>query len=443
LRFSPLLFSLLLTSGICFAQQTAAPLPQPSRQSYLKLAAEVDNALHKDVLDVWFPRSVDYKNGGFHSHFGRDWRWESSDGKFSVFQGRMTWVAAQVVLRYPNEKDKFLPIVRHGEDYLQNVMRDKQDGGFFWGVDDAGKISREFSDAKNLYGISFCIYGAAAAYQANGNPKTLALAQEGFQWIDAHAHDATNGGYFESLKRDGTPVTQSSWMLPGVVAPLAPPNTKTMNTHIHLLESFTQLYQVWPDPLLRARLEELLVVVRDKIAAEPGIQNLYFTNDWKPTSSSDSYGHDVETAYLLLEADELLHHHASEKTERMARMLVDHALANGWDATNGGFYGEGPVQGKADDTNKEWWVEVEGLNALLMMHERYGKQTDVYFQRFLEQWHYIQLHQIDAQNGGLYNLTRADGTPLTQDKGEIWKGAYHDGRGFMNVSERLRKLAGE
>jgi mannobiose 2-epimerase len=101
------------------------------------------------------------------------------------------------------------------------------------------------------------------------------------------------------------------------------------------------------------------------------------------------------------------------------------------------------VQGKADNTNKEWWVEVEGLNALLMMHERYGKQTDVYFQRFLEQWHYIQLHQIDAQYGGLYNLTRANGTPLSQDKGAIWKGAYHDGRAFMNVSERLRKLAGE
>jgi mannobiose 2-epimerase len=438
---------LLFATGVCAGQQPAhQPSPteaQPQHETYLMLAGQVESALHTDVLKVWFPRTVDKEHGGFHSHFARNWESLPSDGKFSVFQGRMTWVASQVVLREPKLKDEFVPIVHQGVEFLRNVMWDKENGGFFWGLDDAGKVTPAFTDAKELYGIGFCIYGAAAAYQATGDPEALALAKEGFLWTDKHAHDPVNGGYFEWLSRDGKPVIPA--VPDGQVAPgpIGPVNYKSMNTHIHLLEAFTQLYQVWPDPTLHQRLEELLTVVRDKICVEPGVMNLYFTNAWQAIPDHDSYGHDVETAYLMLESDEVLHHKASEKTERMAKMLVDHALAYGWDNTNGGFFREGTTFGKPEDTIKEWWVEVEGLNALLLMHERYGKQNGLYFQRFLEQWAFIQKHTIDAQFHGLYNLTMADGTPITQDKGSIWKAAYHDGRAFWNVRDRLRRLAAE
>jgi mannobiose 2-epimerase len=440
----------LLPLGIaytCIAQQPGS-LPaqagvRPTHETYLKLAAEMDNALRTNVLDVWFPRSVDNKYGGFHSHFARDWRELPGDGKFSVFQGRMTWVAAQVVLREPALKDQYIPIVNHGVDFLADKLWDKRYGGFFWGLDDDGKITPEFGDVKELYGIGFCIYGAAAAYQATKDPKALETAKNGFLWADKHAHDAANGGYFEWLARDGTPIVPR--VPNGTVAtnPIGPIDYKSMNTHIHLLEAFTQLYEVWPDPTLRSRLEELLTIVRDKICVEPGVMNLYFTNAWQPIPDHDSYGHDVETAYLMLETDEALHQKASEKTERMARMLVDHALAYGWDRQNGGFFREGTTFGKPEDTMKEWWVQMEGLNALLMMHERYREQDDVYFQRFLEQWTFIRNHTIDSQNHGDFNLTMPDGTPVTQDKGSIWKAAYHDGRAFWNVGERLRKLAAE
>jgi mannobiose 2-epimerase len=435
-------FATFLLASVC-AAQTPALSSEPTRDTYLKLAGEVDHTLRTDVLDTWFPRSIDREHGGFHSHFGRDWKWKASDGKFSVFQGRMTWVASQVVLREPAMKAQYLPYVHQGVDYLQNVMWDKQYGGFYWGLDDDGHITPQFTDGKHLYGISFCIYGAAAAYEATGDPQALELAKKGFLWIDAHAHDAEHGGYYEWLKRDGTPVIPDAPDGQVTINLVGPVGYKSMNTHIHLLESLTELYRVWPDPRLRARVEEMLAIVRDKICVEPGVMNLFFTNAWRPLPGHDSYGHDVETAYLMIEADEVLHKKASEKTERMARMLVDHALAYGWDATNGGFFREGGTFGKAEDTRKEWWVEAEGLNALLMMHERYGKQDIVYFQRFLEQWAFIRDHTIDARFHGLYNMTQSDGTPITEDKGSIWKGGYHDGRAFWNVSARLRKLAGE
>ena len=446
-RIKPAALLPLLCALACFAQQSpmlsGSAAAHPTRDTYLQLASQVDKALETDVLDAWLPRSVDYRHGGFHSHFGRDWTSLPSDGKFSVFQGRMTWVAAQVVLRQPGRKADFIPFVGHGVDFLANVMWDKQDGGFFWGLDDNGNITTAFGDEKELYGIGFCIYGAAAAYQATKDPRALSLAKNGFLWADKHAHDPVHGGYFEWLARDGTPIIPH--VPDGTVAtnPIGPINYRSMNTHIHLLEAFTQLYEVWPDPTLRSRLEELLAIVRDRICVEPGAMNLYFTNAWQPIPGHDSYGHDVETAYLMLETDQVLHHKPAETTERMARMLVDHALAYGWDLQNGGFFREGTTFGKPEDTMKEWWVQVEGLNALLLMHERYGKQDGIYFQRFLEQWNFIRTHTIDTQYHGDFNLTKADGTPVIDDKGSIWKAAYHDGRAFWNVSDRLRRLAAE
>jgi mannobiose 2-epimerase len=403
----------------------------------------VEGALRRDVLAVWFPRTVDNENGGFYSDFGRDWQTTKSEGKFSVFQGRMTWVAAQVAMRRPELKDQFLPIARHGVEFISKVMWDKQYGGFFWGLDDKGQTIPFYSDGKHLYGMSFCLYGLAAAYQATHDPKTLELAQRAFHWMDEHAHDAKSGGYFEWLTREGKVVEgdPNTVKLEGVPLALFPIGYKSMNTHIHLLESFTQLYEVWKDETLRQRLEELLAINRDKVSVQPGVMNLYFTNDWRAIPDHDSYGHDIETGYLMLEAEDVLGRGHDPKTERMAKMLVDHALAYGWDETYGGFFQDGTTFGKPESKLKEWWVQMEGLNALLLMHEKYGQQTDVYFKAFQQQWQFIKDYQIDPEFHGVYEMIGPDGSQVNSNKGRIWKAAYHDGRAFLNVSERLRKLA--
>lgn len=412
-------------------------------QSYHAIAAETEVALRHDVLDVWFPRAVDDDHGGFRSNFTRDWRPAESEGKFSVFQGRMTWVAAQVSMRRPELAPTYLPIVRHGVAYLDGVMWDKQYGGFYWGLDDDGNVSPRYTDGKHLYGMSFCVYGAAAAYEATKDQRALDLAKRGFLWMDEHAHDARNGGYFEWLTRDGhvvdaKPLAGRVGVIPTAGFPLG---FKSMNTHIHLLESFTELYRVWKDERLRDRLEELFEIVRDRIVVEPGVMGLYFTEDWRAVPDHDSYGHDVETAYLLVEAAEALGRGRDPKTERVARLLVDHALAYGWDDSSGGFFREGTTFGRAEDTTKEWWEQAEGLNALLLMHERYGTETDVYWRAFERQWRFFRDHQTDHEYGGIYETVRADGTPTDRVKSKIWKAAYHDSRALLNVTERLRALA--
>lgn len=415
-----------------------------TRENYLKLAGEIETTLRKDVLGVWFPRTVDNENGGFYANFTRDWKRSKSEGKFSVFQGRMTWVAAQIVMHRPDLKEQYLPYVNHGLDFLANVMWDKEYGGFYWGLDDKGQINQYFTDGKDLYGISFCIYGAAAAYQATHDPRALELAKKGFRWMDEHGHDSANGGYFEWLTRDGKPVQSNA--APGRIdsTPVGGflIGYKSMNTHIHLLESVAQLYEVWKDEAVRTRLEELLAIVRDKICVEPGVMNLYFTNDWRAIPDHDSYGHDVETAYLMLEASRLLGRPNDEKTERMAKMLVDHALAYGWDDYNGGFYREGTTAGAPEDMRKDWWVQMEGLNTLLLMHDRYGRgHSDGYFEAFQKQWQFIRDHQIDHEFGGVYDVVERDGKPTNYVKARMWTEAYHDGRAFLNVTARLKELA--
>jgi mannobiose 2-epimerase len=416
----------------------------PTRENYRKLGNDVEATLRRDVLNAWFPRTVDRKHGGFRADFTREWKpGARSGGKFSVFQGRMTWIAAQAAMRRPELKERFLPIARHGLQYLSDTLWDKQYGGFYWGLDDHAQVNSFYTDGKHLYGNSFALYGTAAAYQATGDPKALELAQKAFRWIDEHAHDAKNGGYFEWLTREGRVVegNPDAAVLQPVPVAFFPVGYKSMNTHIHLLESFTQLYEVWKDEAVRQRLEELLAIVRDRICVEPGVMNLYFNSDWRAIPGHDSYGHDVETAYLMLEAEEVLGRGHDPKTERMARMLVDHALANGWDNTLGGFYQEGTTFGKAESRLKEWWVQMEGLNALLLMHEKYGWQTDVYFKAFQKQWRFIKRYQIDSQFHGVYEMVGPSGNPVKANKGHIWKAAYHDGRALLNVSERLRRMA--
>ena len=143
----------------------------------------------------------------------------------------------------------------------------------------------------------------------------------------------------------------------------------------------------------------------------------------------------------MLEAEEVLGQRPNPKTEAMAKLLVDHALCYGWDDTYGGFYRDGTTVGKPEDLRKEWWVQFEGLNALLLMHEKYGKQTDVYLNAFQKQWRFIKDRQIDHEFGGVYDTVERDGTVRDYTKARIWKEAYHESRALLNVTARLSRLA--
>jgi len=215
-----------------------------------------------------------------------------------------------------------------------------------------------------------------------------------------------------------------------------------MNTSIHVLEALTALRSIWPDPIVRARTKEMFEIVRDKVYTDPGCLSLYFSSDWRAIVGDDSFGHDIETAYLLAEAAAAQGIPDDAQTWRNGRRLVDHALDFGFDKRRGGFYDTGTASGGNLRTDKIWWVEAEGLNALLLMHERFGRETPRYWNAFLQQWRFISKYQIDHVNAGWYPVVSADGNPVGPAvKSDAWTEGYHQGRAMMNVTNLLRKLA--
>jgi len=418
----------------------------PTRDDYRQLADEIHRHFDANVLRPFFPRSIDRRHGGFFANYSPDWTPAKSQDRFLVFQSRMTWVAAQVALRRPDLRDEYRAYARHGLDMLRR-MEDPEQGGLFWGLDESGKIdARKFGTFKHAYALSFGVYAAAAVFEATGDQAALDFANKQFDWFDRHAHDDKNGGYFESLNRDGTPIRPADLARtldnrsPG---PDVSYGYKSMNSHIHLLESLTALYHAGKDPRVRQRLEEVFLIVRDRIAVEPGCLNQFFTPDWRAVPDFDSFGHDIETTYLLLEASETLGRTDEDATMKIARRLLDHALDWGFDWRNGGFYDKGAAFEKPHGLDKVWWTQAEGLNSLLLMHQRFGQDTDRYWKAFQLTWHFVNDHMTDQQNGGWYSTTDESGKVTGPSKANDWKACYHDGRALMNMEERLRRMAGD
>ena len=235
----------------------------------------------------------------------RDWSPRPDENAFLVYQARMTWTAAAFAEYSPPHHDEFVRYARHGIEFLDRVMRDKDFGGFHWVLDSEGRVDPRQGDEKHVYGTAFVVYAASKVREVTGDELALKVARDAFDWLELHAHDPKHGGYFEAIRRDGTPIL--SWEQDAPIARRVDRlgvyyGFKSMNAHIHLLEALTELSKVDERPIVKERLSETFTIVRDRIAVEPGALNLYLTRDWRAIPAHDSFGHDVETAFLLVEA---------------------------------------------------------------------------------------------------------------------------------------------
>ncbi|CAD5248301.1 Mannobiose 2-epimerase [Imperialibacter sp. EC-SDR9] len=422
--------------------------PDPIQKEKLEIADAMEKSLTTELLDKWYPMDVDNEDGGFLSSLTYDFKPGENQDKMIVTQARHVWTNAKAFQRYP-EKAYYKTGAEHGFKFLRDKMWDKEMGGFYQLVDKQGNPK---TMDKTAYGNAFGIYGLAAYYMATKDEEGLELAKKAFYWLEEHSHDPDKLGYFQHLERDGTPVVR-----PDTIASTSDLGYKDQNSSIHLLEAMTELYQVWPDPLVKERLAELLYLIRDTITNPKGYLVLFLTPDWQPVSFKDSteevilrhhnldhvsFGHDVETAFLMLEAEHVLGEHDDPKTMAMAKTMVDHALSIGWDNEVGGFYDEGYYFKDGfriiRDT-KNWWAQAEGLNALLMMSQLFPEDEHQYYEKFKLLWSYVDTYLIDHENGGWYSGgldKQPDMKP--RGKGNIWKSAYHNFRGMSNSVDMLR-----
>ncbi|MDP4129169.1 MAG: AGE family epimerase/isomerase [Bacteroidota bacterium] len=432
-------------------RQSAAT--ENNREERLKIANVMQNSLQHEMLNKWYPWSVDRLDGGFLSTFTYDFKPTGAQDKMIVTQSRHVWVNAKASERFPDTA-YYKTDARWGFYFLRDKMWDKTYGGFYTLVDRKGNDKHSGVSDKDAYGNAFAIYALAAYYKSSGDSAALNLAKKAFLWLEKHSHDPVYKGYFQHLQRDGTPLRRTA-----ETTSTAETGYKDQNSSIHLLEALTELYGVWKDDLVKERLSEMLFLIRDKIVSPRGNLILFFQPDWTPVSYSDSgresimehrnldhvsFGHDVETAYLMLEASNALGIKDSTTTLLVGKKMVDHALRNGWDSLIGGFYDEayyfkGEPKITVIKDSKNWWAQAEGLNTLLLMADHFPDDPMHYFNKFLLLWKYTQTYLIDHRYGDWYE-EGLDKEPnrRTALKGHIWKADYHNYRALTNCIDRLR-----
>ncbi len=419
-----------------------------------ELLPTIETSLN-ELAKVWYPQTIDTVHGGFWSDFDYEWKRKGQQDKMIVSQARHIWTASTLAQFYRDSH--YEKIAQQGYYFIRDYMWDSIYGGFHTLLGIEGDSLKLRSSGKSAYGNSFAIYALATYYKVSKDTTALYLAKKTFYWLEENAHDPEYKGYFDVLKMDG------SWMLDTKVNDQNYDNFirkdwKDQNSSIHLMESFTALYKVWPNPLVRERLEELLLLVRDTITTEKGNLTLHLQRDWTPVSLKDSsetyrkqhfyldhlsFGHDVETAFLLLEASHALGGKNDSITLIKGKKMVDQALEWGWDSEKGGFFEGGYYWEKTGDTTieddqKVWWSQAEGLNSLLLMAKLFPKETR-YYELFKKQWDYLDTYMIDHTHGGWYDAG-LDTSPGAEKraKAQIWKVNYHDGRALMNVIKMLK-----
>lgn len=438
-------FSFLLFS--C-KQNSEATLNQSSLDEQIK--NEIQSTYENHILSQWYPLTIDTSYGGFLTDFDYAWTKKGKQNKMIVTQARHLWTLSKAIDADPHNP-LYKEAALHGFKHLRDVMWDSEHGGFYNMIEQNGKVIPDHNSGevmKLAYGNSFAIYGLAAYYKASGNTESLELAKEGFHWLEQHSHDPEDKGYFQFMDNSGTALKTKY----GVTPP------KDQNSSIHLMEAFTELYLVWEDDLLRERLEEIMVLIRDEMTEERGYLNLFFQRDWTPQSYRDStaevrsanynldhvsFGHDIETAWLLMEASKALYGNIDSKTKSVAKVMVDHGLNKGYDAKVGGVYDRGYYFKDKEDIEiikdgKNWWTQVETLNTLLYMSQLYPEDQMEYRSKFKQQWDYIKNYLIDQKHGGFYT-GGIDKEPKQKQsaKSQIWKGPYHTARALKNCADML------
>jgi mannobiose 2-epimerase len=305
-------------------------------------------------------------------------------------------------------------------------MWDKEFGGFYWEVDSTGYTVVE--PEKRLYGQAFGLYALTEYVKASRDPSARAIAEQLFDLIETKAHDARHGGYRENLQRDWTPPNRANF----------PVTIKRMNTHMHLLETMAAFFLLSRRPIVRERLIELIFINSNSVVRKNAgaCTDQYFEN-WEPCRGRNydrvSYGHDIENVWLLEEACKAAGINGAPLRD-LYQTIFAYALRYGYDRRSGGFYDSGPLNAPADQRDKIWWVQAEGLVAALQMYRVIG--GEVYRDCFLKTLDWIISCQVDWQCGDWYESVSSD-VKVSGVKTGPWKCPYHNGRAMLQCLEML------
>jgi len=377
----------------------------------------------ENILSYWMKHTLDFTNGGFYGKIDNDNKIYEDAPKGSVLNSRILWTFSAAYNL--TNKPAYLQTAERAFKYISRYFVDKEYGGIYWSVDKRGD---PLDTKKQIYALSFAVYGLSEYFVASKDERAKQLAIDLYKVIVDRSYDKLNGGYIEALTRDWKEISDLR------LSAKDSNEKKSMNTHLHVLEGFANLYKIWPDEILKKRIAELINIFLDHII-DPDTNHLilFFDEVWNPKSNIVSYGHDIEAAWLVQEAAEIIHDEALLQKVKERSVKVAEASERGLDKDGGLWY-----EKEADHLIKEkhWWPQAE---AMVGFYNSYQVTSDPSFlEKSLNSWKFIQKHILDKKDGEWYWGVKEDYSKMEgEDKVGLWKCPYHNGRACLEILKRL------
>ena len=385
------------------------------------MVEEIRKHLTDCIIPFWKGLRDDV-NGGYVGYMDYDLKKDEKAVKGCILNSRITWFFANAYMALKDES--LLLEARHGYEFMQKFCVDQEKGGVYWSVNYDGTPE---DTTKHTYNQAFSIYALSSYYDASKDESALTTAMELFHIIEERCMDEI--GYKEAFDREFHEIENDKLSENGVIA------DKTMNTLLHVFEAYTELYRVSGDEAVKKRLMWILDTIAEKIY-NPTLhrQEVFFDREMHSILDLHSYGHDIETAWLIRRGTDVLGD--DTYTEKMLPIILDLTGQVYRTAFDGQSLANECEKGVVDE-NRIWWVQAETLIGFLNGYQLDPTHTE-YLEAARSVWRFIREHLIDKRPGSewFWDVDKegksVSGKPIV----EPWKCPYHNGRMCLEVIKR-------
>ena len=390
-----------------------------------QLKKEAREELTNGILPFWMNRMQDTTNGGFYGRINGNNELQADAEKGAVLNARILWTlsAAYRLLG----KGEYLDMATRAKCELIDRFYDNEYGGVYWSLDPEG---RPLDTKKQIYALGFAIYGLSEYHRATSDKEALDYAIRLFHAIEKHSFDSEWNGYYEAATREWNEIADMR------LSEKDANERKTMNTHLHILEPYTNLYRVWKNPELEKQLRNLIRLFIDKILNKQTYHlQLFFDDQWNNKHNIISYGHDIEASWLLHEAALVLGDDDLLAEVESYVVAIAHASFEGYFPGAGMIY-ELHQEISELDAERHWWVQAENIVGNINLYQHFGDLDALH--RAVDCWQFVKKHLVDNIDSEWYWSIRADGSiNKEKDKAGFWKCPYHNGRMCLEIIERF------
>ncbi len=399
----------------------------PVEEVLYQWSTEVETELTENILPFW--SRVERPGGGYIGAMENDLRVVEDAPVSLILVTRLLWTYSRAYRELGDPAH--LEFARRAYAYLGHHFEDREHGGYFWILDAEGTPTNR---GKNTYGQAFALYGLSEYYRASGDATALAKARHLFDLLETRVRQRASGGYWEAFAEDWSHVEDMRVTSERFNAPF------TMNTHLHILEAYTNFLQADDSQAAREATRRVLRLMLDRVLV-PGETHfgLFFDPEWRRLDRTVSPGHDIEGSWLMWETSGLLNDPELLAEVRrislsMARFTLQHGLGPDGQVVEEFEEGEPPRR------QTSWWSQAEGVVGLFNAYQLSGESA--FLEASQRTWDYIRSHIVDPHNGEWFAGRGENGEVLSRNKVGPWKTPYHNSRACMELLERIEGILG-